>query len=206
MTPSVHTAGRRKPEGYDPQRTKRALVDAALARFEKDGFDRTTLQDIVDDAGLTKGAFYYHFASKEEVLWQIQDEYLDKQIEAASGILSQDADPTAQLRELIALSLISTADYRSHVAIFHQERRHLTGERLEAIVAKRNELEGYFRDAVRRGMSQGLFLPELNERVVTFAIIGMCAWAFQWYRPGGSMSIADVAEQFCDLVLDGLLA
>ncbi|SIT86721.1 TetR/AcrR family transcriptional regulator [Microbacterium sp. RU33B] len=206
MTASERVGGRRKPDGYDPQRTRRALVDSALARFERDGFDRTTLQDIVDDAGLTKGAFYYHFDGKEEVLWQIQNEYLDTQIAQATAIVTGSDAPVEQLRALIGLSLLGAADYRSHVAIFHQERRHLTGDRLDSIIRKRDELEQHFRDAVRRGIEQGVFRSALNERIVTFAIIGMCASAFQWYRPGGRLSIDEVAGQFCDLVLDGLLA
>lgn len=197
---------RRRPEGYDPQRTRRALIDSALERFEREGFDRTTLQEIVDDAGLTKGAFYYHFNGKEEVLWQIQNEYLDSQIEQAEAIISRDDSAIAQLRALIRLSLLGAAEYRSHVAIFHQERRHLTGDRLASIVRKRDELEQYFRDAVRRGVADGAFRDSLNERVVTFAVIGMCASAFQWFRPGGPLTIDEVAEQFCALVLEGLVA
>jgi AcrR family transcriptional regulator len=199
-------SGRKRwPEGYDPARTRRQLVDSALFLFERDGFDRTSLQHIVERAGLTKGAFYHHFESKEDLLWHIQDEYLDAQIKSAQEIVARCAEPAEQVRELIRLSMLSVAEYRPHVAIFYQERRHLTGERLDAITKKRDKVETLFRSAVQNGTESGAFNPDLSARIVTFGIIGMCAWSFQWFRPGGKLSIESVADQFCKLVLAGLV-
>jgi len=200
--------GRRKwIGGYDPPRTRRALVDSALGLFEKDGFYRTSLQEIVDGAGLTKGAFYHHFNSKEDVLWEIQNEYLDVQIQAANSILSRhQGDCVDLLRELIRLSLNGVAEYRAHVLIFYQERRHLTGERLKIITEKRDTRVQLFRETIRRGIEDGTFKPDTNATIAAFGILGMCALAVQWFDPNGTLTIDDVADQFCDLVLDGLLS
>jgi TetR/AcrR family transcriptional regulator, cholesterol catabolism regulator len=199
-------AGRKRwPDGYDPPRTRRELVDSALALFEQAGFDRTSLQQIVTRANLTKGAFYHHFESKEDLLWQIQNEYLDTQIDAVQAIVDRGGSPVDQLRELIRLSLSGVASYRAHVAIFYQERRHLTGDRLASMAEKRNGLETIFRDVVQRGVDEGVFRKELHSRIVTFGIIGMCAWAVQWFNPDGTLGIDEVADEFCELVLGGLV-
>ena len=198
-------AGWRWSEGYDPQRTRREIVDSALDLFEREGFDRTTLKQIVDGANLTKGAFYHHFQSKEDLLWHIQNEYLETQTEAAREILDEDSDPIEQLRALIGLSLSGVAAYRAHVAIFNQERRHLTGDRLRSVTEKRDALETMFRQVVQRGIDAGAFRREMSGRIITFGIVGMCASAFQWFNPNGSLGIDEVADQFCDLILVGLL-
>ncbi|MFF5257847.1 TetR family transcriptional regulator [Actinomadura viridis] len=205
--PASRTAetGWRWSDGYDPQRTRREIVDSALQLFEREGFDRTTLKQIVAGANLTKGAFYHHFRSKEDLLWQIQNEYLDTQLESARRILEEDSDPVEQLRSLIRLSLAGVSTYRAHVAIFYQERRHLTGDRLRSVTEKRDALEALFREVVQRGIDAGAFRREMSDRVITFGIIGMCASAFQWFNPGGSLGIEEVADQFCELVLVGLL-
>lgn len=204
--PEAASTRRKWPDGYDPPRTRRELVDSALHLFEQDGFDRTTLQQIVGRANLTKGAFYHHFESKEDLLWQIQNEYLDTQIAEAGVIVETQTDTVEQLRALIRLSLAGVASYRAHVAIFYQERRHLTGDRLASVSEKRNELEAVFRGSVERGIKAGVFRNDLNGRVVSFGILGMCAWAIQWFNPDGRLSIDEVADQFCVLVLDGLMA
>lgn len=200
------TVGRRRwPDGYDPQRTRRQLVDSALHLFFRHGFDRTSLQQIVEEAGLTKGAFYHHFQSKEDLLWQIQDEYLETQRDGALAIIDKGGPAVEQVRSLIELSLVGVAEHRPHVAIFQQEQRHLTGERLAEITRKRDEVEALFRGAVQSGIDEGAFRADVSARIVTFGILGMCAWAFHWFNPRGRLGIGDVAEQFCAMILDGLV-
>ena len=196
---------RRWPEGYDPQRTRNQLVSSALRLFEENGFDRTSLQQIVVDANLTKGAFYHHFESKEDLLWRIQAEYLDTQLEGAQEIVEGGGDPIDQVRALIRLSLEGVAQHRPHVAIFQQERRHLTGARLEEVTRRRDEVESLFRGVVQAGIDAGRLRSDVSSRLITFGILGMCAWAFQWFNPRGSLSIEDVAAQFTTMVLDGLV-
>ena len=57
------------------RRTRRALVDAALAFWTErgfdDGIDDTTVEEIAEAAGVTKGTFYFHFAHKEDILLEI---------------------------------------------------------------------------------------------------------------------------------------
>ncbi|WP_423836146.1 hypothetical protein [Streptomyces cathayae] len=103
------------------------------------------------------------------------------------------------------LSLSGVASYRAHVAIFYQERRHLTGEHLRAVTEKRDELEALICGIVQHGIDAGKFRSNVTSRIVAFGIIGMCASTFQWFNPDGTMSVDDVTDQFCTLVLDGLV-
>jgi len=50
------------------------ILDAALECFSREGFHRTTMQDIVEQSGLSPGAIYNYFASKEEIIEAIADE------------------------------------------------------------------------------------------------------------------------------------
>jgi AcrR family transcriptional regulator len=57
--------------------TRTALREAALARFVRDGFDATSIEDIAADAGVTARTFYRYFASKDEVLFADYEDRLD---------------------------------------------------------------------------------------------------------------------------------
>lgn len=52
----------------DPKRTVTLILDAARTLFLTNGYDSTSIQDILDATGLSKGGLYHHFTSKEEVL------------------------------------------------------------------------------------------------------------------------------------------
>lgn len=57
-----------------PEETVTLILDVAQKQFIEKGYEHTTLQDIIDNlGGLTKGAIYHHFKSKEEILKAVSD-------------------------------------------------------------------------------------------------------------------------------------
>ena len=50
-----------------PEETVKLILDAATHLFVKKGYDATSLQDIINETNLSKGAIYHHFSSKEEI-------------------------------------------------------------------------------------------------------------------------------------------
>ena len=56
-----------------PEETVRKILDTAERLFIEMGYDRTSLQEIIDETGLSKGAIYHHFASKEDIFYAVCD-------------------------------------------------------------------------------------------------------------------------------------
>lgn len=205
------TTGRRRgraaggPRGsYDPDLTRKALVDSALSLFGERGFHATSVQSIVDHANVTKGAFYHHFETKEDVLALIHDEYLDSAVEGLEKALASSEDPTEQLRAVVRESVLSVARFRSHVAVYFQERRYLKGDRGEEIHRRRDTVEGAIAEIIRRGAADGVFAKDIDPRIALFGILGMTAWTYQWLRESGSIDVETVADQFATMALRGL--
>jgi len=69
MSTTARRAGR--PPDADPEATRRAIREVALAHFGAYGYSQATIGNIARDAGLTSGAVHYHFASKEKLLEEI---------------------------------------------------------------------------------------------------------------------------------------
>jgi AcrR family transcriptional regulator len=205
--PRGSTKGRpRSPTGgYAPEQTRQALIDSALELFGANGYADTSVQEITEAAGVTKGAFYHHFESKEDLLALIHDEFLDLQLGMLRQALERDEDPAARLRELLSALLASTARYQANVTVFYLERRHLTGERYEEMRRKRDEFDRLFLQVIERGIADGRFRDDLDARIVGLGILGMCAWVHQWYRPGGRFTAERIADIFSEMSLSGLL-
>ena len=53
------------------ERTREMICAAARQLFAENGYDSTTMQDIVGASGMSKGAIYHHFSSKQEVLGSV---------------------------------------------------------------------------------------------------------------------------------------
>ncbi|MCI8651006.1 MAG: TetR/AcrR family transcriptional regulator [Oscillospiraceae bacterium] len=58
-----------------PEETQRKILDVSFRLFTQKGYDHTTIQDIVDALGMSKGAVYHHFKSKEDILDHLYDRY-----------------------------------------------------------------------------------------------------------------------------------
>ena len=64
------------PRNKHPEETRAKILEAALKTFQEKGYEQSTILDIVENmGGLTRGAFYHHFKSKEEVLDAISDKF-----------------------------------------------------------------------------------------------------------------------------------
>ena len=88
-----------------PEETVERILDAAQRLFLEKGYDQTTIQDIVDQlGGLTKGAVYHHFKSKEEILNAVGDRMFQQNnpFEAVRG--RTDLNGLQKLREAIRLN------------------------------------------------------------------------------------------------------
>jgi TetR/AcrR family transcriptional regulator, cholesterol catabolism regulator len=197
--------GRTTRGPYAPAQTRELLLSSALELFGRQGFHATSVQQIVDGAGLTKGAFYHHFASKEDVLRLIHDEFLEVQRETVARIVAGGGTPTEQLRQIVLASVLSVAQYQSSVTVFFQERRYLTGERADDVRDRRDAVEAMMEQVVRNGIAAGELDPSINPRVAVFGIVGLSAWLHQWYRPDGPLSAEEIADELARMVLNGLV-
>jgi AcrR family transcriptional regulator len=190
---------------YAPAQTRQMLLDNALELFGSQGFHATSVQTIVDQAGLTKGAFYHHFASKEDLLRLIHDQFLEVQRETADQIMAAYDSPVDQLREMVRASVLTVAQYRQHVAVFFQERRFLTGERASDVHGRRDAFEEQIESVVRAGIESGDFDPSISPRIALFGIVGMSAWVYQWFRPEGPLPVEEIADTLASMAVNGLI-
>ena len=202
--PRADTGSGSRGGSYAPEETRKGLMESALELFDQNGYHATSVDAIVVAAGMTKGAFYHHFESKEDVLLQIQEEYIDNRLQNCQGILEMTDDPLERLRMLISEAMIGIDQFRPQVAIFFQERRFLRGDRFASIKEKRDAVDSIYESVVRAGIQSGVIDARFHPRIASFGILGMCAWAFNWYRSSGALSVETIADELSAMVLLGL--
>ncbi len=92
--------------------TKRKLLQAALRTFSRDGFEAARIEDIAHEAGFTRGAFYAHFRSKEDLFFAILEEQANKQVERIRRAVSDSQNPGEQLENIRKYYLQLVSDRR----------------------------------------------------------------------------------------------
>ncbi|MFT4085403.1 MAG: TetR/AcrR family transcriptional regulator [Nocardioides sp.] len=195
------------PVKRDPDATKAALLKSALTLFEKKGYDATSVQQIVDDAGRTKGAFYHYYESKEDLLHELHDTFIDYQLELAHAVLARDEPADVLLAAMVSEALMEPlARYKSEISVFLHEQRFFSEKQFAEIRAKRDEFEGCVVEVIRRGIDSGIFKDVGSPRLIAFGVIGMCAWSHTWMSQSGQYTPRKIGEMFGEVLVSGLRA
>ena len=196
----------RGPYGpYTPEETRRDLVAASLELFGKYGFDGTSVNQIVEKAGLTKGAFYHYFQSKEDVLQEIHHEYASKMVAGAREVAASDGEAIEKLRAIITRAVIAFGRYRSYVAVFYQEFRVLSKSSFDEVRTLHDEEEEILLTIIEDARAAGQIRPATDAKLLVFAISGVSAWLYQWYDQTGPLTLEEIAEGLADIILTGVV-
>jgi len=185
---------------YDLRR--RAVVDSAAHVFAERGYHATTIAALLDATGMTTGALYHYVTGRDELLVAICDELMDPLLERARAIVATDAPPDVQLRELIHAWLEHIERHLDHMRVFQQERHVIEREpRWGEIRAKRLEFERML-ERLLAGAEEYDALEIPDRRLALLALLGMVNYTPTWFRPGGRLGPGEIADGYCDLLLD----
>jgi len=184
--------------------TQQAIVATAARLFAQKGFGATSLEDIADVLGATKGALYYHVKNKEEILRLIYLMVLTVCEEPLRQIVEADFLPQEKLRRAVEHQTTIAADRSPAMTVFFHEQHHLTGPFAKEIMLRRKTYERYFERIIEEGQQAGLFKSELDPKIVAFGLLGMCNSLSQWYHASGAYTPQHIADMFKSIFVTGL--
>jgi TetR/AcrR family acrAB operon transcriptional repressor len=193
--------------------TREALIDAAEQLFRREGVSRTSLAEIAAEAGVTRGAIYWHFRDKAELL----DAMCERTLLPLDAALARAgdaafADPLAMLRKLAVDALVQLAtDPRTQAVfeiLFH--KCELVGEVAERSAARstdRDECLGSVRRLFELAVAKGQLAADtdaaLAAHVMHAYVIGLM---HEWVRSPGDYDLVAAAPALVDTFLAGLRA
>ncbi|MFI1252814.1 TetR/AcrR family transcriptional regulator [Streptomyces netropsis] len=183
-----------------PQR----LLAAATRLFADQGYDRTSVQEIVEAAGVTKGALYHYFGSKDDLLHEVYARVLRLQQERLDALAGSDAPVDRRLRDAAADVVVTTIENLDDTKIFFRSMHHLAPEKDKQVRAERRRYHERFRALVEEGQRTGVFSAATPADLVVDYHFGSVHHLGSWYRPDGPLSPQQVAEHLADLLMRAL--
>lgn len=201
-------SARKRQEGGATKRvrlTQKAIVEVAAELFARQGFGATSLDDIAERLGATKGALYYHIKNKEEILRLIYLTVLNASEEPLRRIAEAPLSPMEKLQQAIAHHTGVAADRSPAMTVYYREQHHLSVPFAREIALRKKVYEQYIEHIISEGQTQGLFTTSVDPKIATFGLLGMCNWLSQWYRSDGQYTSSQIAAMFISLLEHGLL-
>lgn len=147
--------------------TRRHLIEVGAALFHQQGYHNTGLQQILKQAAVTKGSFYFHFKDKEAFALAIVDQQMSNFRDKLDLHLTNEAlsaeDKIASFHQFF-LEIFTRNQFKGGCPIgnFSQEMADVSGLFADKIKHAFNGMSRCFKAVIDQGQQQGCFKPELN--------------------------------------------
>lgn len=195
------------PKRRRREETRQRLLTSALGVFARNGYERATVDEIVRDAGFSKGAFYVHFKSKDDLFWTM----LEERVLLHQNAFRQSLDPVSSFRENVRTLLTAIFDLESEDPswpailmefVAHAGRNAEVRERFATIYKRWREL---IVAMLRQGQAAGQIRDDLDLDFAASAAIALIDGTITQSRLApDEVILAEMIDPLCALLAQAL--
>lgn len=184
---------------------RRAQIRRVAAElFDESGYRETSMDDIATAVGIKKASLYYYMPGKDQLLVELHEEMIDliisqQQARIEAGELSHRQMLLAIMTDLVRLQ----ETHPGHLKIFFEHFRELPADVRASVRQKRDQYRDMLIAVLVGGKEDGSFV-DIDVELTAMAVLGMCNWTYQWFRPGDRLSATEVARYFWSQLLTGI--
>ena len=156
--------------------TENQIMESALALFVQNGYHGTSVKDITEKVGLTKGALYAHFPGKGALLLRIIDEFRKRFIDEMERVVSRtDTDAVGRLHRAISFSAKFAID-NPHLCVFLTFLTTELSADIDFVTVLKKVYEKYqavISQVIRDGIAEGAFRKDLDPSLTALSFMAM---------------------------------
>lgn len=192
--------------------TRESLLLAARSVFSGKGYASTTLEEVAQEAGLTRGAIYWHFGSKAELYIALINEYSGRSAEIVQAAAEQGGSLVEILRRIFVRLLQAVSDDPAlrevmEISLFKTER---TADLQEALQQRRQTNQALL-ESIAQAMQKGIVSGELRADIEPLDMARSFLAAQNgaihlWLQDPSLFSLKESAPALAELFLYGIAA
>jgi TetR/AcrR family transcriptional regulator, cholesterol catabolism regulator len=195
---------RKKRDRSDHWAQRREEILRCGARlFAAQGFDRTSVQDIMDEFESTAAAFYYYYGDKNELLTEMLDRFLARAEKRLRWLDDHPLPDWAKLRMMIAEHTSTIAGDPAMAAVLFEELQTLPEPVRAQTYTRMTAYTGRLEQIFAAGVAAGDFAP-LDPEVAVPLVLGMSNHSYRWFRPSAALSAEDLGALVADMAMRAL--
>lgn len=184
--------------------------DEILATFVRHvaerGYERTNLGDIAAELGMSKGTIVHHFGTKAQLLRELEETYMARQLAAVRLMWERLERPQERIAGIVFAAALLQVTARDETVASQREVRQLADDPVMLQVrALRADLQRLTTAEIERGIAEGVFRA-VDARLAVLQLFGASQWMWVWFSPDGPSTPEQVGAAFVDVHLGGLLA
>lgn len=190
----------------DDGNRRQALIMAAAALFRRKGFAATSTRDIAQSVGMHSGSPFYHFKSKEELLYAVMEAGMHSAIARQAQALETVQEPAATLRARAQLRALVHAHFETllgpgndFVPVMLYEHRSLGARQKTALAKLQSQYEAAWNPVLEALHRQGALGAPV--KLARLLMLGALNWSVQWFDSRKEASLQDLSDACMALFL-----
>lgn len=197
------------PKVVDETERQNDIADAAVEVFAENGFSATTVQQIADEADMSKGNIYLYYDSKDGVLRQVFDNFRDALHATLDDSLKGSSPPPEKIEALVSNLIDLVKSNRSTIKVlfdFWSHSLHDSDRNLIDYDTFYREIESKLVALLEEGSAEGSFRSDWREELPSMLIGFFEGQLIQWLINPSSPPLEDVEAAGIEMLMDGLSA
>lgn len=202
----------KRPKGW----RKEKIIEVAASCFMERGYHATTIDDVAERLGSTKGRIYHYYKTKTDLFFDVHRVGMAKLFTALEPALKVEGDGFTVLQAMLlahAKAMLEHHTFENVVAQGVQVHRfNATTEDQRAtmheLITSRDRFEDHFKQAISTGIADGTLKP-VDVSVTAKVLLGGLQWSIFWYRPrtqDTAATRAKLAAKMVQPLIDGVRA
>lgn len=182
------------------------ILEAAVNAFVKLGIANTRMEDIAQEAGLSKGTIYLYFKSKEELIFAILDSFLARELAYATELLTTEISVTEKINKLIDIVVADMAQIKPMTPLYMEFIAQAARDESVRIILQKpfKEFMDVFSALIEQGVAHGEF-RDLNVKEVALAMGTLIDGAILiWVYDPEFVDLERQIKASLQLLLDGI--
>lgn len=187
------------------KRVLASLLLPAAAMIREKGILGTSVEDLVEAVGVSKGTLYYHIGTKEGLLYWIHESVTTEGYERWLKVIEETSGQRASttLRRMVGEHCQVIREYLDCIAVISEEMKYLSQDMRSEIRRRRSAYQALLESVLQRGVDDHEFAIASIHQTASI-MIGMLNSMYRWYSPSGTNSVAELADIATELLLSGL--
>ncbi len=183
-------------------------MQAAAALFASKGYHGTSMNDIVERSGLSKGAIYGHFESKEHLFLTLQERQLVIDLNQIKRVFSAEDSATDKLKKSVDVVFTSMCECPRDACRIMLEF-YVAASRMKSLQPRLDDyysaVNGFVAEIIKEGISKGEFRPDIDVEAISTICLAVLN-GLQFYRAtaGKVFDLEKTKAALITLILEGI--
>ncbi len=176
------------------------ILRSASRVIANKGYKNATMEDIAAELLMTKGALYYYYKNKEEILYSCHEVILSVAIKNMETIYSEETSSLEKMKKAIKMHLDIVIREKEVFSLIVKPEKVFSESNIKELIERRDNYTAMFDKIMDEGVRRKEFTI-LNKKMLRMIILGAINWVQIWYSPEGEFSKKEIEEIYAEHLL-----